>query len=47
MVNPSKGIKLIDVSGFLKKTDMKGNVRTYKVRLVTKNYKQRQNIDFD
>lgn len=48
MVDPSKWIKLIDVSGSLKrKTDIKDNVKTYKVRLVTEGYKQRENIDFD
>jgi hypothetical protein len=32
---------------FKRKTDIKDNVKTYKVRLVTEGYKQRENIDFD
>lgn len=32
---------------FKRKTDIKDNVKTYKVRLVTEGYKQWENIDFD
>jgi Reverse transcriptase (RNA-dependent DNA polymerase) len=32
---------------FKRKSDMNGNLTTYKARLVTKSYKQIQGIDFD
>ena len=48
LVNPPEGIKPIGCKWiFKKKTDMKGNVITYKARLMAKGYLQRQRIDYD
>src|SRR5262249_5767852 len=48
LVDPPEGIKPIGCKWvFKKKTDMDGNVITYKACLVAKGYRQRQGIDFD
>ena len=45
LVDPPKGIKPIGCKWiFKKKTDMEGNVITYKVRLVDKGYCQKQEL---
>ena len=43
MVDPPEGCKWI----FKKKTNMEGNVITYKVRLMAKGYCQKQGVDYD
>ena len=48
LVPPPEGIVLIGCKWvFKKKTDAYGNIQTYKTRLVTKGYSQRQGIDFE
>ena len=48
MVDPSERIRSIGCKWvFKKKTDMDGNVITYKSRRVAKDYKQSQGVDFD
>ncbi|KAK8685928.1 hypothetical protein V6N13_124959 [Hibiscus sabdariffa] len=48
LVEPPKGIKPIGCKWvFKKKTDMDGNVQTYKGRLVPKGYRQIHGIDYD
>ena len=48
LVKPPEGVKPIRCKWiFKKKTDMDGNMITYKARLVTKGFKQRQGVDFD
>ena len=48
LVDPPEGIKPIGCKWiFKKKTGMKGNVITYKARLLAKGYRQRQRIDYD
>ena len=48
LVEPPKGIKPIGCKWiFKKKTNIEGNVITYKPRLMAKGYRQRQGIDYD
>ena len=48
LVDPPEGIILIGCKWiFKKKTDVKGNVITYKARLMAKGYHQIQRIDYD
>ena len=48
LVDPPEGVKPIRCKWvFKRKTDMEGNVITYKARIVVKGYKQRQGVDFD
>ncbi len=48
MVDPPEGIKPIGCKWvFKKKTDMEGNVQTYKGWLVAKGFKQVQGVDSD
>ena len=48
LVKPLEGIKLIGCKWiFKKKTNMEGNVITYKAKLIDKGYCQRQGIDYD
>ena len=48
LVEPPEGIKPIGCKWiFKKKTDMEGNVITYKAKILTKGYYQRQGIDYD
>ena len=48
LVKPPEGIKPVRCELiFKKKTNMEGNVITYKVKLKAKGYRQRQRIDYD
>ena len=48
LVDPPEGIKPIGCKWvFKKKTDMEGNVITYKVRFVAKGYCKKQGVDYD
>ena len=48
LVDPPEGIKPIGCKWiFKKKTDMEGNVITYKSRLVAKGYRKKQGVDYD
>ena len=48
LVDPPEGIKPIGCKWiFKKKTDMKGNVITYKDRRVAKGFHQKQGVDYD
>ena len=48
LIEPPKGIKPIGCKwSFKKKTNMEGNVITYKARLIAKGYHQRQGIAYD
>ena len=48
LVVAPEGVKPIGYKWvFKRKTDMEGNVQTYKEWLVAKGYKQRQRVDFD
>jgi len=48
LVDPLEGIKPKGCTWVLKrKTKMDGNIEIYKVRLVAKDYKQRQVVDFN
>ncbi|KAK8661550.1 hypothetical protein V6N13_091149 [Hibiscus sabdariffa] len=48
LVEPPEGIKPIDCKWvFKKKTDMDGNVQTYKGRLVSKGFRQIHGVDYD
>ena len=48
LVDPPEGVKPIGCKWiFKKKTDMEGNMITYKAMLVAKDYNQRQGVDFD
>ena len=48
LVDPPEGIKPIGFKWiFKKKTDMEGNVITYKARLMAKGYRKRQGVDYD
>src|SRR6516162_5228628 len=48
LVEAPEGIKPIGCKWvFKRKTDMEGNVQTYKAMLVVKGYRQKQGIDFD
>ena len=48
LVDPPEGIKPIGCKWiFKKKTDMKGNVITYKARLMAKGYRQKQRVDYE
>ena len=48
LIDLTDGLKTIGYKWvFKKKTDMNGNVHTYKVRLVTKGFRQTHGIDYD
>ena len=48
LVDAPKGIKPIRCKWiFMKKRDMKGNVITYKARLIAKGCRQKQVVDYD
>ena len=48
LVEPPEGVKPIGCKCvFKRKTNMDDNVITYKARLVAKDFKQRQGVDFD
>ena len=48
LIDPTDGLKTIGCKWvFKKKTDMDGNVHTYKVRLVVKDFRQTHGIDYN
>lgn len=48
LIDPRKGLKTIRCKwAFKKKTDMVGNVHTYKAWLIAKGFKQIHGIDYD
>ena len=48
LIDPTDGLKTIGYKWvFKKKTDMDGNVHTYKARLVTKGFRQTHSINYD
>ena len=48
LIDPTDGLKTIGCKWvFKKKTDMNGNVHTYKARLVAKYFRQTHGIDYD
>ena len=48
LIDPTNGLKTIEYKWiFKKKTDMDGNMHTFKARLVVKGFKQTHSIDYD
>ena len=48
LIDPPEGLKIIRCKWvFKKKTDMDGNVHTFKARLAAKSFKQTHGIDYD